>query len=315
LIETSEEKVSRISAGGEGAQEGLAAAPGESAPAAQTAAEAARKVQEAEGRLKQAEEEVKKEQAELLRVQAEAGKWQPDDLTPSQVEGIEETSADFVPEPQYSELADWLQERGLTAVASGGERKRTLADYLKKHEAEGLAVKSSVASAERQFAAAQGQIATFEAQIEAAKAEKVRLDALAEAAAKTSGSKAQSNETASVSGEPIEAATPVPEEQYLSGVTFIAVDPSRQERVIAATFDGVFLSSDKGQSWKLVYRGTGAQQSAVLCLAFDPSAPATVFGGTLSGPIRSRDGGANWERIGGIVADQAVISHAVHPYD
>jgi photosystem II stability/assembly factor-like uncharacterized protein len=315
LIETSEEKVSRISLpAGEDALGGQAA-PGEFSTVAQTAAEAARKVQEAEVRLKQAEEEVKKEQAELLRVQAEAGKWQPDDLTASQVEGIEETSADFVPEPQYSELADWLGERGLTAVAGGGERKRTLADYLKKHEAEGIALKSSVASAERQFAAAQGQIGTFEAQIEAAKAEKVRLDALAEAAAKTSGAKAQSNETAGVSGEPIEAATPVPEEQYLSGVTFIAVDPSRQERVIAATFDGIFLSSDKGQSWKLVYRGTGAQQSAVLCLAFDPSAPATVFGGTLSGLIRSRDGGATWERIGGIVADQAVISLAVHPFD
>lgn len=314
LIETSEEKVTRAAPAARGETGAGAAAPGEPAAPAQNVADATRKVAEAESRLKQAEEEVKKEQAELLRAQNEAGKWQPDELSPSQVEGIEETGNDFVPEPDYSQLADWLQERGLTAVSGGGERKRTLADYLRKHEAEGATLKAAVAAAERQVATAQAQIGALESQLASAQAEKTRLEAAAEASAKTSSQRSTSGETAPV--EAVEAAaTPVPEEQYLSGVTFIAVDPSRQERVIAATFDGVFLSTDKGQTWKLVYRGTGPAQSAILCLAFDPSAPATVYGGSLSGMIVSRDGGAAWERLGGIIADKAVSSLAVHPFD
>ncbi|MCX6348404.1 MAG: hypothetical protein NTV79_02730, partial [Candidatus Aureabacteria bacterium] len=316
MIEAIEESRARIRPETEEEEEKKSGAPTGDSAAAAAAAAAARKLQEDEAKLKQAEEEVKKQQAEVTVAQSEAAKWQPDELAASQVEGIQETGDDYVEDAVYQQLADWLQERALPVVTSPTERKRALVDYLNKHEAEGQALKAAAQAQERELAAAQGQMGSLEAQVEAAKAEKEQTDEAGAAAATAAAAAAgDQGEKQNVPGAPSEEATPVPEAEYLTGVTYLVVDPSRQERVIAATFDGIFLSADKGQTWKLVYRGTGATQSAIICLAIDPSNPANVFGGTLSGLIRSRDGGAAWERVPGIIADKVINSLAVHPFD
>ena len=313
LIETPEESKARKAVGGEGAVEereaGRAGLEGAAAEAAAAAAQA--RLQELQSRQGQAEDVVKKAEAALALALAEQDKWQEEDLTVAQVESIEETGNDFVPEPDYSLLADWLEERGLPVVASGGERKRTLIDYLQKHELERLALAAEVAAREKDLDAAQSNLETLEAQIEAARAER---DQAAAALAAPRALPAESEARTAVAAAAAEP-TPAPGEEYVSGVTYLAVDPARPQRVLAATFDGIFLSPDRGVSWKLVYRGTGAGQSAIVCLAFDPSHPATVFAGSLSGMVRSADGGMTWERVEGIIADKVVISLAVHPSD
>ncbi len=315
LIETPEEMKARAKMGGGGGaveegEAGRSSLEGAGAEAAAAAAQA--KLQDLQSRQGQAEEEAKKAEAALALALAEQDKWQEEDLTAAQVESIEETGNDFVPEPDYSLLADWLEERGLPVVTSGGERKRTLIDYLQKHELERLALAAEVAAREKDLDVAQSGLESLEAQVEAARAERDQAAAaLAAPRAQPAESEARTADAAAADAEP----TPGPGEEYISGVAYLAVDPARPQRILAATFDGIFLSQDRGASWKLVYRGTGAGQSAIVCLAFDPSRPATVFGGSLSGLVRSADGGMTWERVEGIIADKVVISLAIHPSD
>jgi photosystem II stability/assembly factor-like uncharacterized protein len=311
-IDTPEELRTRsgAGAGGEEMAEGTVAFSVDRAAAEAAETAAAAKLQDLQSRQNQADEELKKAQAALVLAAAEDSKWEPDQLTVAEVESIEETAADFVPDPDYGLLAEWLEERGLSVVVSGGERKRTLVIYLEKHEAEGLELAAAAAAAEMALDAAQTQWESLEAQMQAVRAERDLA-----AAARVHAAPESEAEKSSAAAAPIEERTPVPEEEYISGVTYIAADPANPQRVIAATFDGIYLSFDRGKTWNLVHRGTGSGQSAILCLAIDPSRPSVVFAGSLSGLIRSDNGGMTWQRVEGIIADKVIISLAVHPSD
>ena len=76
----------------------------------------------------------------------------------------------------------------------------------------------------------------------------------------------------------------------------IIVDPRNHLTVLAATNNGVFKSTNGGQSWAAV--NGGLSNLGVQVLAFDPVNPDTVYAGTqASGLFKSTDGGANWAAV------------------
>jgi photosystem II stability/assembly factor-like uncharacterized protein len=73
-------------------------------------------------------------------------------------------------------------------------------------------------------------------------------------------------------------------------VVQLVVHPRNPQTVFAATYKGLFKSTDGGAQW----RRTGLSDTATLSLAFDPQDPNTLYAG-LSDEIRkSRNGGASW---------------------
>jgi hypothetical protein len=58
----------------------------------------------------------------------------------------------------------------------------------------------------------------------------------------------------------------------------VAIDPSAPQTVYAATYSGVFKSTNGGSNWIAV--NTGLSNSYVRALAIDPSMPQIVYAGT-----------------------------------
>lgn len=83
-------------------------------------------------------------------------------------------------------------------------------------------------------------------------------------------------------------------EKLNSPIFALAVDPADGRRTLAGTTSGtIYLSTDRGASWKPARRGSG---HAVLALAFDPARPGTLLAGTAGeGILRSADGGQSWQ--------------------
>lgn len=77
-----------------------------------------------------------------------------------------------------------------------------------------------------------------------------------------------------------------------------------QSEIVAGTLSGVFLSTDKGVSWRKI--GEFNQLDTV---TIDPENPATIYVGTWHLPYKTTDGGAHWRRIDrGIANDSDVFS-------
>jgi photosystem II stability/assembly factor-like uncharacterized protein len=89
----------------------------------------------------------------------------------------------------------------------------------------------------------------------------------------------------------------------------ILVDRTRARRLFAATWDGVYLSTDGAGSWDRVGPAT-----EVMTIR-QSRADATLWAaGTLwNGVMISRDGGTTWAQATGPVADQSIYSVALHP--
>ncbi len=76
-------------------------------------------------------------------------------------------------------------------------------------------------------------------------------------------------------------------------VNGFAVDPTNPRLMYVAMRDGLFRSTDGGESWKPV--GKGLRDMAVVVV--NPKRPAEVYAATTDGMIyRSADGGTTWER-------------------
>jgi len=76
-------------------------------------------------------------------------------------------------------------------------------------------------------------------------------------------------------------------------VNGFAVDPTNPKVMYAAMRDGLFRSTDAGESWKPV--GKGLKNLAAL--AVNPKRPTEVYAATADGVIfRSADGGMTWVR-------------------
>lgn len=74
-------------------------------------------------------------------------------------------------------------------------------------------------------------------------------------------------------------------------VNGFAVDPTNATVMYVAMRDGLFKSTDAGESWKAV--GTGLKNLAAV--AVNPKRPSEVYVSTLDGAVfRSADGGTTW---------------------
>jgi photosystem II stability/assembly factor-like uncharacterized protein len=76
-------------------------------------------------------------------------------------------------------------------------------------------------------------------------------------------------------------------------VNGFAVNPADPKVMYAATRDGLFRSTDGGESWKAV--GKGLRNLAAV--AVNPKQASEVYAATADGVIfRSADGGTRWDR-------------------
>lgn len=74
-------------------------------------------------------------------------------------------------------------------------------------------------------------------------------------------------------------------------VNGFAVDPTNAKVMYVAMRDGLFKSTDAGESWKAV--GKGLKNLAAVTV--NPKRPSEVYVSTLDGAIfRSTDGGETW---------------------
>lgn len=76
-------------------------------------------------------------------------------------------------------------------------------------------------------------------------------------------------------------------------VNGFAVDPGNPKVMYAAMRDGLFKSTDAGETWKPV--GKGLKNLAAVTV--NPRKPMEVYASTIEGvTFRSTDGGTTWER-------------------
>ena len=76
-------------------------------------------------------------------------------------------------------------------------------------------------------------------------------------------------------------------------VSGFAVDPTNPTIMYAAMRDGLFKSTDGGETWRTV----GKALKNLAAVAVHPKRPTEVYAATAEGVIhRSPDGGTTWER-------------------
>jgi hypothetical protein len=78
-------------------------------------------------------------------------------------------------------------------------------------------------------------------------------------------------------------------------VKALAIDPLTPTTLYAGTLDGVFKSTDSGDTWV----NTGITSALVTTLVIDPLTPTTLYAGTRSeGVFKSTNGAGDWSHIG-----------------
>ena len=98
-----------------------------------------------------------------------------------------------------------------------------------------------------------------------------------------------------------------------SGVNAIAIDPLTASTIYAATYSGLFKSTDGGGRWE----ATGLANASVSSLVIDPVNPSTLYlGATLKdsaahGVFKSTDGGSSWSAAG--LSDEYITTLAIDP--
>ena len=98
------------------------------------------------------------------------------------------------------------------------------------------------------------------------------------------------------------------------GFSAFAVDPRDAHVVYAGSGNGIFKSTDAGESWQAV--NVGLTERYVLDLAIDQHRPATLYAATEGGVFKSQNGGGSWRQTSmppGIEGRDAVVSLALHP--
>lgn len=100
-----------------------------------------------------------------------------------------------------------------------------------------------------------------------------------------------------------------------AAVVALAVDPSVDGTVYAATRRGVFTSSDGGASWHAANVGL-PDRAYIDAVAVDATPPATVYAGGFPGVFLSTDSGATWKPLNtGLGADPGVLSLVIDPIE
>jgi photosystem II stability/assembly factor-like uncharacterized protein len=82
--------------------------------------------------------------------------------------------------------------------------------------------------------------------------------------------------------------------------------------LVAGGLDGVFLSRDRGATWKRITPDGDAELRNVDSLAFDPRDTAVIFAGTFHLPWKTMDAGEHWSPVHeGMIDDSDVLSLAI----
>jgi photosystem II stability/assembly factor-like uncharacterized protein len=90
--------------------------------------------------------------------------------------------------------------------------------------------------------------------------------------------------------------------------------PSDPRTLFAGTLQGVFRSSDAGNSWSQISPPASHEIHEVESLAVDPSNPSIIYAGTWHLPWKTTDGGENWHSIKqGLIVDSDVFSIILDP--
>jgi photosystem II stability/assembly factor-like uncharacterized protein len=90
--------------------------------------------------------------------------------------------------------------------------------------------------------------------------------------------------------------------------------PSNPKILVAGALDGVYRSTDGGNSWKLISPPGSSEIHEIESLAIDPHDPSIIYAGTWHLPWKTTDGGANWHSIKqGIIDDSDVFSIIIDP--
>ena len=93
----------------------------------------------------------------------------------------------------------------------------------------------------------------------------------------------------------------------------LALDPTTPTTLYAGTaYDGVFKSTDGGESWSPA--STGLTSTYVQALALDPTTPGTLYAGTAyEGVFKSTDGGGSWSAASTGLTNPYVFALALDP--
>ena len=100
----------------------------------------------------------------------------------------------------------------------------------------------------------------------------------------------------------------------LRGFSAFAVNARDAQVVYAGSGNGVFKSTDAGESWQAV--NVGLTERYVFDLAIDQHRPATLYAATGDGVFKSQNGGGSWRKASmppGVEGRDDVVSLALHP--
>jgi photosystem II stability/assembly factor-like uncharacterized protein len=89
----------------------------------------------------------------------------------------------------------------------------------------------------------------------------------------------------------------------------LALAPSNPKVIVVGALDGVYLSSDQGETWYRITPTSNSELRNFESVAIDPHDPNTIYAGTWHLPWKTSDGGANWKSIKkGLIDDSDVFS-------
>jgi photosystem II stability/assembly factor-like uncharacterized protein len=102
----------------------------------------------------------------------------------------------------------------------------------------------------------------------------------------------------------------------LSGFTVrsLAASASEPGRFVAGTTQGVYLSTDAGNTWSRISDPMNLEMLGITAVAIDPENPQVIYAGTTHLPWKTTDGGKTWESIhSGMINDSDVFSIFIDP--
>jgi len=99
-----------------------------------------------------------------------------------------------------------------------------------------------------------------------------------------------------------------------SRIEALALSPVNSATLAAGTSKGVFVSDDRGLTWRRISRADDVEMQDITALAFDPADKNVLFAGTPHLPWKTTDGGVTWHSIStGLIDDSDIFSIKVDP--
>jgi len=99
-----------------------------------------------------------------------------------------------------------------------------------------------------------------------------------------------------------------------SRIGALAMSPIDPATLAAGTSKGVFVSMDRGATWRRISRADDPEMQDITALAFDPADKDVLYAGTPHLPWKTTDGGATWHSIStGLIDDSDIFSIRVDP--